>query len=260
MSFLTPSRATPSRATPSRAFAAAVAALALAACGGAESKSAGSNAAGAGADPAAGASMAAEDPRTIAESDMVMGQADAPVTVIEYASSTCPHCATFHETIFKELKRDYIDTGKVKFVFREFPTPPVEFALIGSVLPRCAAEKAGDEAYFLLLGSLFKNQRTWIFGDDPKAELLKIAAQAGMDEPAFDACLKRQDLVNLVQANTEAAVEAFKINGTPSFVLNGEKLALRTEDDFRKALDEALGETPAAAPVDEDAADEENDG
>jgi len=225
----------------------------LAACGDAESNDVAeeTTAAASATDDANAKGAAAVKP-----SDMVLGAPDAEVTVIEFASTTCPHCATFHEEIFPTLKEEYVDTGKVKFVFREFPTPPVEFALIGSVIPRCAAEKAGADAYFLVLGSLFKRQREWIYGDDPKAELLKIASQAGMDEAAFDACLKRQDFVDLVQDNTEAASKELNITSTPSFVINGEKLAWRDIDDFRKALDEALGETPAG----EDAANDETGG
>ena len=175
-------------------------------------------------------------------SDMVMGADDAPVTIIEYASTTCPHCASFHETIFPSIKEKYVDTGKVKFVFREFPTAPVDFSMIGSVLARCAGEKGGDEAYFLVLGSLFKNQRAWVVGENPKLELLKIAAQAGMNEEAFDACLKRQDFIDLVSENTETAQKEFSINATPSFVMDGEKMTARTFEDFEAAIDAKLAE------------------
>jgi protein-disulfide isomerase len=183
---------------------------------------------------------AASDESGLRANDMMMGADDAPVTLIEYASVTCPHCATFHETILPGIKEKYIDTGKVKMVFREFPTPPAEFSLIGSLMARCTAEKVGEDAYFLVIGSLMKDQRTWIYGDDPKAELLKIAAQTGMDEPAFDACLKRQELVDLINNNTKEAIEKFNIQGTPSFLVNGEKMALHSEEDFTKALDEAI--------------------
>ena len=175
-------------------------------------------------------------------SDMVMGADDAPVTIIEYASTTCPHCASFHETIFPSIKEKYVDTGKVKFVFREFPTAPVDFSMIGSVLARCAGEKGGDEAYFLVLGSLFKNQRAWVVGENPKLELLKIAAQAGMNEEAFDACLKRQDFIDLVSENTETAQKEFSINATPSFVMDEEKMTARTCEDFEAAIDAKLAE------------------
>ncbi len=178
----------------------------------------------------------------VLETDMVLGSADAPITFIEYASVTCPHCATFHETILPEIQKDYIDTGKVRFVFREFPTAPAKFALIGSVIARCAGEKDGPDAYFLVLGSLLKGQKTWIYGDDPETELLKIAGQAGMDKDAMYTCLKRQEFVDLIEENTKAATEAFDVRGTPAFVVNGEKRALRTAEDFRRTFDEILGE------------------
>ena len=237
--------------------ACALAAL-LAACG-AESGDASEKTSDAAAtgDASAGETPADVDAAVIQSNDMVMGSPDAPVTVIEYASTTCPACANFHLSTFPEIKEKYVDTGKVKFVFREFPTSPVEFSLIGSVLARCAAEKSGSDAYFLVLGSLFKTQRQWISGEDPKLELLKIASQAGMDEAAFDSCLKRQELVELVQANSKAAVEQFRISGTPSFVLNGEKMAFKSLDDFFSLLDEALGEDAPAGEESEDPATEE---
>lgn len=199
----------------------------LVACGGASSSESGS-------DSEKAAKSASE------RTEMTMGADDAPVTVIEYASVTCPGCAAFHQSIFPDIKRDYIDSGKVRFVFREFPTPPQGLSYVGSVLARCAAEKGGDEAYFLVLNSLFQTQRTWI-GENAQAELKKIAAQAGMDETAFDTCLQRQDLVDLINQNVEEGTEKYGINATPSFVLNGEKLpAIRSADDMRTHLDEAL--------------------
>lgn len=211
--------------------------LVLAACdGGASNASAGADAPDAAGKPAK-ASTAADEARA---NDMVLGSADAPVTIIEYASVTCPACASFHETVFPAIKERYVDTGKVKFVFREFPTPPAEFSLIGSVLARCAAERGGSDAYFLVLGSLFKTQRDWIYGEDPKAELLKIAAQTGMDETAFDACLRRQELVDLVNANVKEGSDKFGVNSTPSFVIDGKREPVRSVEDFEKLIEAAL--------------------
>ncbi|MBY0422593.1 MAG: DsbA family protein, partial [Parvularculaceae bacterium] len=132
-----------------------------------------------------------------------------------------------------------------------FPTPPHEFAYIGGVLARCAAERGGAEAYMAVLSSLFRNQRpadqtkSWIFGADPKGELLKIAAQAGMDATQFEACLKRQDLVDLINKNVKEGDEKYKITGTPSFVINGKLTRIGSLDDFQKAI-EAAGGKPAA--------------
>ena len=213
--------------------------LMLAACDGGASDAS----TGAGAQTAADSSAPAQATGPADEAranDMILGAADAPVTIIEYASVTCPACAAFHATIFPAIKEKYVDTGKVKFVFREFPTPPAEFSLIGSVLARCAAEKGGSDAYFLVLGSLFKNQKEWIYGEDPKAELLKIAAQTGMDEPAFDACLRRQELVDLVNANVKEGSDKFGVNSTPSFVIDGKREPIRSVEDFEKLIDAAL--------------------
>jgi protein-disulfide isomerase len=179
--------------------------------------------------------------KLLTASDMVIGAEDAPVTVIEYASVTCPHCAAFHETIFPGIKEKYVDTGKVRFAFREFPTPPQGLSYVGSVLARCAAEKGGSDAYFLIIGTLFKTQKTWIYGEDPRLELVKVAAQAGMDEAAFDACMQRQDLVDLINANVSEAAGKYDIDSTPSFVVDGDKLTpIRSQEDFEEKLDAAL--------------------
>jgi protein-disulfide isomerase len=213
-------------------------ALALAACGGASSdEPAPSNAA---KEPAAKAEA------TGALADMAIGAEDAPVTVIEYASVTCPHCATFNETIYPEIKANYVDTGKVRFVFREFPTAPVELSVVGSMLARCAADKGGPEAFFMIVDSLFKTQgrpgdpNSWIYGENPRNALIKIASQAGMDEAAFDACLKRQELLDLINENVSGGRDAYDVNSTPSFIINGSLRHFSTAEDMSKALDEAL--------------------
>ena len=173
--------------------------------------------------------------------DMILGAKEAPVTVIEYASVTCPHCAAFHETIYPEIKEKYVDTGKIKFVFREFPTPPQGLSYVGSVLARCAAEKGGSDAFFLVIGTLFKTQKTWIYGEDPKLELEKIATQAGMDNAAFDACMQRQDLVDLINKNVTDGADTYGINSTPTFVIEGEKvMGVRSTEDLEAKLDEAI--------------------
>ena len=175
----------------------------------------------------------------IGSSDMVLGAAEAPVTLIEYASVTCPHCATFNEQVMPAIKEKYIDTGKVKLVFREFPTAPANFSLIGSVLARCAAEKSGPEAYFLVTDALFRGQQTWI-KENPKTELLKIVAQAGMDEAALDACLQRKELVEVINANAKEAMEKYNVNGTPSFILDGVKMSYRSKEEFEEKIAAAV--------------------
>ena len=208
-------------------------ALAMAACSGASSD-----------EPAATASddtgVEKIANKTGALADMTLGADDAPITVIEYASLTCPHCATFHETIFPEIKRDYVDTGKVRFVFREFPTAPANLAVAGSMVARCAADKGGADAYFLVLGALFKTQRTWLRSDDPRGELMKVATQAGMDEAAFDSCIQRQELLDLINDTITEGRDKYQIASTPSFVINGDVRHPNSAEDFAKILDEVL--------------------
>lgn len=177
---------------------------------------------------------------SIAATDMVLGDPNAKVTLIEYASVTCPHCAAFNETVMPDIKEKFVSTGKVKLIFREFPTAPANYSLIGSVLARCAAEKAGSQdAYFLVTDALFRTQHDWI-KDNPKAELVKIVAQAGMDEAALDACLKRQELVEVINNNAKQGMEKYGVTGTPQFILNGEKMAYKTKEEFEQQIAEAV--------------------
>ena len=172
-------------------------------------------------------------------SDMIIGDTSAPVQVIEYASITCPHCATFHYEFFPTLKEEYVDTGKAYFVFREFPTAPANLSIAGSLMARCAADKAGDEAYFAVLDTLFSTQQDWIFADQPRQALLKIAGQAGMNEADFDACMGRNEVLDLLNANIDEARTVYKVQSTPNFVVNGRLHRLTTLDNFRKSVDEA---------------------
>lgn len=199
------------------------------------------------AAPAAEAKPAAAATHKVAQilsTDMVMGDANAPVTLVEYASVTCPACAAFNTQIIPELKTKYIDTGKVKLVFREFPTSPANYSIIGSVLARCAAEKSGQEAYFLITDALFRNQQTWV-GTNARTELAKIVAQAGMDEAALDACVKREEIIKIVQENARVATEDFKVTGTPTFFLEGQKMSFRSKEDFEKAIADAVAKAGA---------------
>ena len=180
--------------------------------------------------------------------DMILGDKNAPVTLIEYASVTCGGCAAAHRTIIPELKSNYVDTGKVKFVFREYPKAPAQLSnqsFLGSVIARCAAEKGGEEAYFVVIDALLKQQQTWIFGDT-EGELTKIASQAGMDREAFDACLQRQDLLDVINTNVDEAETAYKIPGTPTFILDGEIVRVGSFEDLASKIDEKLGEDAPA--------------
>lgn len=216
-----------------RPIHAALAALALAACSGASSDQA---VAAEGDAPA----HAAQELKTGALADMTLGDPDAPVTVIEYASVTCPHCAHFYEDVFPALKEKYIDTGKVKFVFREFPTSPANLSVAGSMIARCAADKGGTDAYFTVVDTLFTTQKTWIFGEDPRDELVKIAAKGGLSEADFDACVHREEVLNKINENVESGRNKYGVNSTPSFIVNETLRHFSTIEEFSDALDDAI--------------------
>jgi protein-disulfide isomerase len=146
--------------------------------------------------------------------DLVLGNADAPVTVIEYASMTCPHCATFHKTTYPALKTKYIDTGKVRFIFREFPLD--ELAVAASMLARCA----GGEKSLAVIDALFASQDKWAVRQ-PIPPLMQIAKQAGFTEKSFDECLKDQKLYNNLMAMRERGSKQFKVESTPTLFING---------------------------------------
>lgn len=148
--------------------------------------------------------------------DKVLGADSAPVTIVEYASVTCPHCATFHQQTYPELKSKYIDAGKVKLIFREFPTQPAPVAIAGFMLARCAEDK-----YYPMLDAIFGQQQSW--AQDPYNGLLRIARQAGFSQEKFEACLKDQKLADEIQAVAQRGNEQFKVESTPTFFINGKK-------------------------------------
>ena len=149
--------------------------------------------------------------------DQVLGAAEAPVTIVEYASMTCPHCAHFHETTYPELKKRYIDTGKVRFIFREFPLDPL--AAAGSMLARCA----GDGKYFAMIETLFSQQKTWAV-QKPLPPLKQLAKQAGFTEQSFEQCLANQKLLDDIEKTRERASTKLGVNSTPTIFVNGKKL------------------------------------
>ena len=150
--------------------------------------------------------------------DMWQGSKDAPVTIIEYASMTCSHCAHFHETTYPTLKSKYIDTGKVRFTLREFPFDPV--AVAGFMVARCAGEKR--EA---MIGLLFSQQKNWAFSDKPLQGLTALVKQTGMSQEKFDACLQDKALYANVNQVFEKASKQFKVDSTPTFFINGKKFS-----------------------------------
>ena len=149
--------------------------------------------------------------------DKILGNSLAPVTCIEYASLTCGHCATFHADGFKVLKTKYIDTGKVRYIFRDFPLDPLASA--GFMLAHCA----GDGKYFPMVDLLFAQQRNWTQTDKPVDALLSLARQAGFSQESFEACLKNQSIYDGVNDVRKRGTEKFKVDSTPTFFFNGRK-------------------------------------
>jgi protein-disulfide isomerase len=158
--------------------------------------------------------------------DVVYGPADAKVTIVEFASTTCGHCATFHNTTWPQLKEKYVDTGKVRFIFRNFVLNPLDAA--ATMLSFCGpADKRGSFTEFL-----FRQQATWAFTNTPLDSLLALARQAGFTQESFNACLQRRDLYDALMAQKDRAAERFQINSTPTFIINGQvhRGALRIEE------------------------------
>ncbi len=172
--------------------------------------------------------------------DMVMGNASAPVTLVEYASTTCPHCAEFHEAAWEQLKTTYIDTGRVRFVFREFPTPPPAIAVAGFQLARCGG--ATPEQYFTRVGELFRQQRA-IFAsgtmEGVRAKLIEIGGAAGLSEPQVLECISDEAGAERIRRIVDSA-EADNVTGTPTFIINGTKFEQApTYENLSRALEAA---------------------
>ncbi|MGB3626078.1 MAG: thioredoxin domain-containing protein [Henriciella sp.] len=223
----------------------AVSMLALAACGNAEVDS---------------ASQTAGSPDAAAVTEMSMGADDAPVTVIEYASWTCPACLQYENDVVGQMKEEYVETGKVKFIFREYPTAPVNITVAGFAIARCA----GEDKYFDVLDELFSRQTAILAvareGGQVKAALQQVAANHGItDEAEFDACLQNRDIRKAI-AGAVAAGDADGVQGTPTVLVNGQVLPgyeWRRLEGMRAVLDEALGED-APAPAEPEAASAED--
>ena len=167
--------------------------------------------------------------------DIVIGKPDAPVTIVEYASMTCPSCARFHNEIYPKLKEKYIDTGKAKLVFREFPLDNLAAAV--SILARCT----GGEGPPAFISEMFKRQPEWAFAQgNPVPRLFEISRQAGFTQASFDACLRDEKMLALVEASRKRASEKFGVNATPTFFINGRRLTSFGLADFEKAIDPLL--------------------
>ncbi|MGI9405315.1 MAG: DsbA family protein, partial [Hyphomicrobiaceae bacterium] len=150
--------------------------------------------------------------------DNILGDPDAPVTMIEYSSMTCPHCARFHTGVLGDFKKKYIDTGKVKYIIREFPLD--NLATAAFMLARCA----GPDKYFPFVDALYAQQEKWAFVEKPVEPLRELAKQAGFTRETFDKCLKDQKLVDGILWIRKRGADEFKVSATPTFFINGRKL------------------------------------
>jgi protein-disulfide isomerase len=176
-------------------------------------------------------------PPTLGE--MALGNANAAVTVIEYASLWCSHCGHFYRTIYPEFRKRYIDTGKVHFLFREFPLN--ERGALGSMLARCAARDGGKDKFFAVVDMLFEKQDAWAYVKDPAPPLLALAKQAGFTEQSFKACLADQKLLDALEADQNRAEAKLGVDSTPTFFVNGKKVEdVGSIGDLAKVIDPLL--------------------
>ena len=169
--------------------------------------------------------------------DMALGPKDAAVTITEFASMTCPHCAAFNEQVFPKIKSEYIDTGKIRYVFREFPLDIK--AAAGSMLSRCIAN--GDAAkYFAVTDMLFRQQNDWVMKNTTET-LTRIGKQAGLTQQQVEACLKDQALLDKIAADQKYASDVLKVDSTPTFFINGEKIKGEASfEEFAKKINPLL--------------------
>lgn len=177
--------------------------------------------------------------------DVVLGKPEAPVTIVEYASLTCGHCANFHTAILPDLKKKYIETGKAKLVFREFALNQLDAAVY--MLTRCAlnaegkSEGADPARYFALVDVFFQQQRQWAFGNNPLEAVTAITRQAGMTQAQFEACLNNQAILDGLNAIRDRAVNQFGVESTPTFFINGRRLlGAQPAAEFEKIIDPLL--------------------
>lgn len=184
--------------------------------------------------------------------DMAKGDPNAPVTVIEYASLTCNHCASFANNTFPHLEKNYIETGKVYYILRDFPYDPI--ATAGFMLSHCA----GPERYFGFVDTLFAKQTEWAFTQTPMEDLKAIARQGGFSEERFDQCMKDERIFNHVKEVATKGAKEFGIRSTPTFFINGEKVeGALAWSEFEPLIVKALGRPASGAAAAPDQADEQ---
>ena len=175
--------------------------------------------------------------------EIVLGNADAPVTIIEYSSLTCNHCGAFHANTLPIIKRDYVDTGKVKFYFRHFPLD--RYAATAAMMVECVSPQT--RASFM--DALFKRQPIWMRADDPLRALQNLGKQAGLSGEEFVMCQRNEEILADIRATMRAASDTLEVSSTPTFFVNGEKLIGNVGlAEFRKVLDKHVAEQAGKRP------------
>jgi protein-disulfide isomerase len=186
---------------------------------------------------------AALKPGTLPE--MFLGDPNAPITVIEYMSMTCPHCAHFHTTTFEPIKTKYVDSGKVRFIIREFPFDPVATAafMLARSNPQKPEELATSEQYFAMISMLFKQQRAWAApaDKDVRKALLQTVRIAGYSQQTFETCLTNQKLLDEINNVVKRGADEFGVNSTPTFLINGKKYSGDMTVESMSALFDSIG-------------------
>jgi protein-disulfide isomerase len=183
------------------------------------------------------AQSAADVAKPVSLPDMALGSANAAVTVTEYASMTCPHCAAFNEQVFPQIKKEFIDSGKIRWIFREFPLDIK--AAAGSMLSRCIANGDGAK-YFAVTDMLFRQQSDWVMKNTTET-LTRIGKQAGLTQQQVEDCLKNQALLDKIAADQKYANDVLKVDSTPTFFINGEKIKGEASfEEFSKKINSLL--------------------
>jgi protein-disulfide isomerase len=174
--------------------------------------------------------------------EMALGEANAPVTIVEYMSTTCPHCAAFHNNTFDAIKAKYVDGGKVRFIVREFPFDPRAAAafMLARCKPATPAELTDASQYFPMISMLMKQQETWAAAQDGREALLQMSKLAGFTQESFQACLTNQKLLDDVNAVRERGAKEFGVAATPTFLINGKRYSGDMSVDSMSALIDSL--------------------
>jgi protein-disulfide isomerase len=170
--------------------------------------------------------------------EKVLGNADARVTVIEYASMSCGSCVSFHMNTWPALKAKYVDTGKIRFIFREFPLDLA--AAAAAMLARCA----GDDKWYPMVDLLFRTKESWAHANNPADALGNIVRQAGITRGQFEACLNNESMLSAMKETRDRATKEFGVNSTPTFFINGRKeVGALTIEKFDQILEPLLAQT-----------------